>query len=402
MRDRKRYANLIIFVIFLIPVVWVMYSLFYHQAYYMWNGLEDYASDMKAYILKMQGLDSGYEFPYPIFFWVGNCFDLFAAPDMAIALATLTLNVTGIVVTKLAIDTYIAEKSELTWAKGVLSSFCAISLHFISMLFPPEGIYLPGIRFRYVGVFSANPFHNATYMAARPFAVLAFLWFVRLLEKYEKEDIKRDGILFSMFLLLATMTKPSFTIVLVGAAGLIMVYRMVRSRLRNWKQTFALGYCFIPTFLDLLYQYKGVFVPKEGAEGGIGFCFGDIWALYCDNIWLGIGLAIGFPILCLLFNWKELRVNALYRFGWQIYAMGFTMAFLLYEKGFRKPDFNFSWGYMYGIFFVFFVSVTVLIRTTVCKERKWYALVPQWGAFLWHLVCGVYYFVGIYNGGTYY
>lgn len=111
-----------------------------------------------------------------------------------------------------------------------------------------------------------------------------------------------------------------------------------------------LGVCFLPTFADLLYQFRGVFVPQEGQEGGIGFTLGHVWLQYCGNLPLAIGLAVGFPILVLLLNYKELCRDSIYRFSWQIYGMSFLMAFCLYEKGFREMDFNFSWGYMYGIF----------------------------------------------------
>lgn len=158
-----------------------------------------------------------------------------------------------------------------------------------------------------------------------------------LLPVYEQPNAvrehKRDYILFAIYLLLATMTKPSFTIVLVGAAGILMLWRMFRSRFRNFVPTVWLGVCFIPTFMDLLYQFRGVFVPQEGQEGGIGFTFGHVWAQYCGNLPLAIGLAIGFPILVLLLNYKELHKDSIYRFSWQVYVMSFLMAFFLYEKG---------------------------------------------------------------------
>ena len=287
------------------------------------------------------------------------------------------------------------------WMAGVALSVIAISLFFISMLYPPNGIYLPGIKYNYLGVFTSNPFHNATYMAARPFAILAFLWFGKLLAVYEKGADRKDYLLFSLFLLLATMTKPSFTIVLVGAAGLIMLWRLFRSRFRNFMPTLWLGLCFIPTFLDLLYQYKGVFVPDEGEEGGMGFAFGKVWALYSDNIPLAICLGVGFPLAVLVLNFKELKKNTLYRFSWQLYGMSFLMAFFLYEKGFRWADFNFSWGYMYGIFFSFVGALLVLIPATARRERP-VLLALQWFAYLWHLACGLFYFWGIFRGGMYY
>ncbi|MBQ7920296.1 MAG: hypothetical protein IJ324_10205, partial [Lachnospiraceae bacterium] len=248
-----------------------------------------------------------------------------------------------------------------------------------------------------------NPFHNATYMATRPFAILAFLWYIKLLPIYETEKVAiKDYVLFSVFLLLTTMTKPSFTIIMVGAAGLIMVYRMIRSRFKNFWPTRWLGVCFIPTFIDLLYQYSGVFVPTDGAEGGIGFGFADVWSLYSDNIPLAIGLAAGFPLLVLILNWKELKTNVTFRFSWQLYGMSLAMALLLYEKGFRQPDFNFSWGYMHGIFFAFYGALVVLLQATACKDSKKWKLALQWLAYLWHVVCGLYYFYGIANGAMYY
>lgn len=407
--DAARWDRIIdygIFAVLLVGVLCVTYTLFYRQCVESMLGSGLYHSDMKAYILEMQGLDSGYSFPYPVFFKLAAFFHLFVEPEAAVALATVFLNGLAVVIAKAALNALVLERCEGT-ARGrerlvrVCVSLAAVGLFFISMVYPPTGMYLPGIKYNYLGVFTANPFHNATYMAARPFAILAFLWYAKLLDTYESGGRMRDYLCFSLFLLLATMTKPSFTIVLVGAAGLIMLYRLFRSEFRNLKNTVLLGLTFLPTFVDLLYQYRGVFVPDAGEEGGIGFCLGSIWRLYCDNIPLAVGLAAGFPILVLLLNHEEWKRDTLYRLSWQVWLMSFVMAFFLYEKGFRAPDFNFSWGYMYGIFFAFFGSVTVLLRATAAGKRKG-LLTLQWAAFGWHLVCGLYYFLGIFRGGMYY
>ena len=80
------------------------------------------------------------------------------------------------------------------------------------------------------------------------------------------------------------------------------------------------------------------------------------------------------------------------------------MAFFLYEKGFREMDFNFSWGYMYGIFFAFVGALLVLLRATANADTRKRRIVVavQWMAYLWHLVCGVYYFWGFLQGAMYY
>lgn len=446
---RNRIIDWSLFTIMLLSVSAVTLWLFYRQTT---GSPERYHSDMHAYILEMQGLDSGYSFPYPVFFRTAALFNLFVSPEMAVAVATMVLNSLSIFITKLAFHHLAPAGMKENWTGGVFLSALAVSLFFISMLYPPSGINLPGIPFRYLGVFTANPFHNATYMAARPFAILAFLWYGRLLPVYEEglhgESSKiRDYLLFALFLLMATMTKPSFTIVLVGTAGTIMLYRMLRSGFRNFVPTLQLGLCFIPTFLDLLYQYKGVFVPEEGVEGGIGFSFGEVWAQYCSNLPLAVCLAVGFPLLVLVLNFKELKKNGLFRFSWQIYLMSFAMAFLLYEKGFRKVDFNFAWGYMYGIFFCHMGALLVLIKsmgekreetlppgwkqeqsltegerqplqagsqrrslpagsqqkplqTGLQRKPLWIGL--QWMAYLCHLICGLNYFLGFLRGQMYY
>lgn len=399
------WSNPLIFCILLAAASAVTFILFYRQTTAA-SGV--YQSDMKAYILEMQGLDSGYSFPYPVFFRISAFLNLFVGPETAVALATMMLNSLGMVIVKLILDHLLLSDLQAAfprqkWMAGAFLGLAAVSLFFISMLFPPTGIYLPGIKYTYLGVFTANPFHNATYMAARPFAVLAFFWYVRLLDTYEKgwKGQKRDYVLFSLFLLLATMTKPSFTIVLVGAAGLIIAGRLIRDGFRSFVPAVQLGLCFVPTFIDLLYQYRGVFVPTEGEEGGVGFTLGGVWRLYCDNIPLAICLAVGFPLLVLALNYRQLKKSTLFRFSWQVYIMSFIMAFFLYEKGFRDQDFNFSWGYMYGIFFCFAGALVVLIKATASKKRP-VLLAAQWAAYLWHLVCGLYYFWGIFQGNMYY
>lgn len=414
---RNRIVDGTVFAILLTAVSVVTLVLFYRQT--MGNP-QRYHSDMKAYILEMQGLESGYSFPYPVFFKLAALVHLFAPPELSVAIATMLLNSLAILVTKLAFNRLVlrdleeAFHDDVNWLAGAAVSLGAVSLFFISMLYPPEGIYLPGIKYKYLGVFTPNPFHNATYMAARPFAILALLWFVKLLPVYEKENVRSvDYILFSLFLLAATMTKPGFTLAMVSTAGLLMLYRLFRSGFRNFIPTVRLGLCFIPTFADLLYQFRGVFVPADGAEGGIGFCFGEIWADYCGNIPLAVCLGVGFPLLVLVLNRRECRKGSLFGFSWLLFLVSFGEAFFLYEKGFRKPDFNFSWGYMCGIFFCHFAALAVLLQATARKlsdsrtgkgKRGYgsFLILIQWLAYLWHLVCGLLYFKTIFGGGMYY
>lgn len=405
-----RLTNFIIRGVFFISLLLysvLMYRLFYRQTTESWGTPPTpYMSDMKAYLQTMLGQESGYDYPYPVFFWLGKFFLLFTDVNAAGALATTALNSLGVCVLAWYMVKAVREKCVgLPYEKWLALIVIPLvySLFFISMLFAPKGVYLPGMTHKYLGVFSPNPFHNATYLAARPFAAAAFFLFVRILGYYEERTEVREFFWFGFFLLLSTMTKPSFTLVFVSAAGLLMCFRLFCRKGKNFRRSLYLGLAFVPTFIDLLYQYGGVFGESShaGETGGIGFGFFSAWQVHMENIPFAIVLALAFPGFMLLFNLGRLKDNIVYRFAWFQLLVSLAELAFLYEKGNRFIHLNFSWGYMYGIFFVFAASLILLLQNTLLKKQKWYLLMLQWLAYGWHLCCGIIYFLYIWSGQGY-
>ncbi len=398
---RKQWTDWIFFSLLLAGYTVLTFTLFHRQTL---GNPQHYHSDMKAYILEMQGLESGYPFPYPIFFKLSALVHSFLNnPPLSVAVMTTFLNCLTPVIMKWSMNRILYKRCDKNRVLlGALISVCVFALLFVSMVFPPKGMYLPGILNIYAGVFTPNPLHNATYNATRPFATMVFFLFPVILDEYEEKINWKHNLWFGLFLLLTTMTKPSFTFIMVPAAGLIMLYRLIRSKFRGVKEFFLLGICFIPTFIALLYQFFGVFAPEGDGERGIGFGFAEVWSTYCENIPLAIGLALGFPILVLLLNLGELKKDKWYRFSWQMYLVSLVEILCFFEKGYRKYDLNFSWSYMHGLFYVFVATVMVLIRKTWKKEGKWWLIAAQWLALGWHLLCGIYYFNNIFQGNMYY
>ncbi len=382
-----------------------VHGIIYHE-----SGLtiDRFHSDMYAYMQEMQGLDSGYSFPYPVFFKLSALFNLIFSPENSVALATCLLNTLAIVFTKFSFD-HLFEDTFKDFSKKkylifrILTSLFAVSLFFVSMVVPPFNRFYIGTKFRYTGVFSPNPFQNATYMAARPFAIVSYVYFMNLLSEYEK-DYKgkwRDYIVFAIAFLISTMTKPSFTLVLGAAAVVVILVRFFANKCKTVKESIFLGLLFLPTIIDLLYQFKGVFVPSTGEVGGVGFCLGDIWFQYTNNIVTSVVYAIAFPLVVLVLNIKRIKSDYKFRFAWLFYIISFCAAFFCYEKGRRAVDFNFSWSYMYGIFFLFFESVIVLTEDLADKKRKGFAI-AEILAFLVHLASGIGFFLKVFSGETYY
>ena len=403
-KEMNRAAE-IVFALCLIGYTALMYRLFYLQALHC--GLRDiYISDIKAYLQTILGLESGYDFPYPVYFTLGKFFLLFTNVAVAGALAAALLNSLGVVVLFYYMKKTLREYAEETAFRkyaGFLAAFLSFGMFFVSMLYLPDNLYLPGLGHKYLGTFTPNPYHNITYMATRPFAILAFFLFARILDYYEEKTDIKEFFLFGLSLLLTTLTKPSYTLVLVSTAGLLMVYRLFRGRWKNFKRSLYLGFAFVPTFIDLLYQYGGVFgrSSQAGEEGGVGFGLASVWKMYSGNIPFSVALALGFPLLVLLLHPGEIKKNTLYRFSWAQLIVSAGEFFLLYEKGRRFADANFSWGYMHGMFFVFVTSLFVLAYDTIKKRTKIPVLCLQWLAYGAHLICGIVYFLYVWKGNPY-
>lgn len=402
----------------------IMYFLFYRQCI-AYEGA--YISDMEAYLLEAQGLESGYDFPYPLMFWVTRFFMIFAKPEAAMALTVTLLNSLSLVLMIFYLRSYIIKMvSDIghKWSNGweAATVFLAVSLFFASMVFGPRGHGFFGFNYTYRcnGVYTPNPYWNATYMATRPFSIICFFSGVTLLDKYEYCRTGRNGgssegltyrtpklknyIVFAVSLFLTTITKPSYTLVAVITFAVILLWRFCKSKGKNLVPSILFGLTFLPSGLALLYQYSNVFTGtnSRGEETGVGLSIGKAWSIYSDNIPLSMVRALIFPAIILICNLPQLKKNTWFRHGWQVLTVGWLMMLCLYEKGFRLAHVNFSWGYMHGLFFVYTVSLLLLVRNTLEAKGKLQkgAAAVGWLAYLWHVVCGAVYFLYIYEGNN--
>ena len=168
------------------------------------------------------------------------------------------------------------------------------------------------------------------------------------------------------------------------------------------------GIFYIPTIIDLLYQYSDVFVGADAVDTnrGIGIEPLRVWWGIVDNVPLAIVLAAVFPIVVLIFHTKIIKDDSQYRLSWQIYLISLLMWSVLYEKGSREWHGNFVWGYICGLFLIFMCSVIVLIKDSVeylendMAFRQLVAILFQWLIFVMHVLLGLKYFYLLLVYGT--
>ena len=108
----ENFIEIVVFAVLVGIASVVTLWLFYRQCVENMLGTGLYHSDMKAYILEMQGLDSGYSFPYPILFKLAAVIHLVTGSlptgaELAMALATMLLNSAAMIALKIMLDRHV-------------------------------------------------------------------------------------------------------------------------------------------------------------------------------------------------------------------------------------------------------------------------------------------------------
>jgi len=388
------------FLVLFTAYVFITFILFHRQAC-EYDGR--YPSDMPEYLGVLKGENQGLRMPYPLMFWLARLFSLVVNEQWGLTCSVTVLNgLSAIALYWCFLNTELKDDKK----RGVLYVILLFALLFVSMIYPfsytlkmfgVDATFEP----RYLGIYSPNPFHNATYLVARPFAILTFLLYVKLIDTYELQDrwFCKEYLLFSVTLFTATLAKPSFTLVFVANAGLVMLWHLIVSKFKNWKAFFQFGIYFIPTFALLLYQYSDVFYSEtENASKGMVFAPFAVWKYYSNNIPVSILLAIAFPLIVAVFQYKKLIKKSTLQKAWLLYLIASLTFMLFSEKGYRLKHANFAWGYMYGLFFLHAVSLLELVRATRNSESKRGTLAIQWAFWVLHLIYGIDYFRVLMSG----
>ena len=424
-KERSK-VDKILFPLLLLTYTAVMLYLFAMQCYQV----PHFVSDMPDYVNHVMGIEGNYEFPYPLFFWASRVLAVFMEAPAAVAVATALFNAAAVVLVKIYMN---RRAKEIIWnisATNILQgrkrlaydlaiTGMIFALFLLGNLYSPKNTAFFGFDYAYrcMGIYTPNPIWNATYLATRPFTVVCFFEAVRMLGMIERESKVqnrpgnlsvwkafpwKETIPFAVSLFLTTFTKPSFSMVVLPAIALYMIWQLIWTKGKSFLFAFCLCLTMIPTFADLLYQFGGVFSGTNvmGEETGIGFEFAKVWSNYSKNIPLSIIMGMALPIGVLVLNLKEVVKDAYYRFAWFNYLVGMGMFLCLYEKGFRMLHANFSWGYMHGMFFVFLMTLIYMIKNTIQWRKSWKVVfvLAEWSVLAYHLVCGVYFLIYALQG----
>lgn len=220
-------------------------------------------------------------------------------------------------------------------------------------------LYIPFFNeYIYLGQGSPNVLHNATVVCLRPFAIGAFFLFGSILESNAKNQ-KIPLIVTGLVLTIGALIKPTFVIVFVPA--LVIYFAIVHPRFKPQYGRIAL--LILPCILAIaVMDYFTRF-------GGIGRFSGrtitvvpfTVWAKYTQSIPVSLLMALAFPLVVLILNFRKLRKDPLFTIAWLMLLVGVLQAGLLAERtkeGVLLYSHNWIGGYLVALTILFYVSIS--------------------------------------------
>ena len=323
----------------------VMLTLFYRQ-YYWTNNVNYFKSDLTMHIKFGKSGDSLYSLMYICLGFL----DSLPYPGICIGVFLTAFLLFGVWATRQIIA--FARPKQDKWVVWIYAWIC-------NLVFPLTVSYIPHFgSFNYRGLLNFNIYHNSTYIAMKPFALLAVLCFFKMMfnRYYEKRISVKDWIVFSLMMLLATAFKPNFIVGFSLTVLCVLIADFIRCRGKNILNFILVGTTVFPSVLLTLYQQAQLFDEKSQMKIGFMKALGAM----TKHPAIPVLLSLAFPLVILAFAFKDIKPDKFYRFAWVHMLINLAMTLFLYETGSRLKHGNFLWGSYLAIGLLFILSVCKL------------------------------------------
>ena len=359
--------------------------LFYHQsvADLTVEGEIPYQSDLPLHISMI--VEDGWYYSFTAYayklLWLlcgGNTWGI------ALFLAAVAV---GTVYVMEAFVCYVGKYRERSWFTLILS----LSLNLVMP------VYIRAVgEYRYVSYQSGNIWHNSTYLCMRLAALATLLYYFKLEKKYRQGITRREWCVFALLSIVCTGIKPSFLLAFSPIMGIYLLADLIRRV--PLKKILIFGSALLPSGLVILWQNSVLFGEDTG--NGIAFRPWYTFSLHAAVTKLAVVCSLLFCILAVLATVKQLPKDRDYLFLLFMTALGFLEALCLVENGSRSVDGNFLWGYSFCLFVLFAVCAVKWLQIGGTRLR--FALRAGLGlVYAWHLYCGLYFFVNLTAGASF-
>ena len=331
---------------------------------------------------------------YPV--WHGMTYFLFYAirhviPDISMEVATSVaaafVDALLIMAVLAILFLYFQKRVEKSY-QYILTVISCVSLLFVGPLDASKVL-----ENYYLGGYTGNIWHNPTYLAVKPVALMTFLFYSHILTVHIAK--KKEYIIASLFLVASAFFKPNFYQCFVPG---LVVYCIIYWLLNRTKEVFLeclriAGTC-VPIGVVAVIQ----FVTSLSGEGGkgIGISYLYVWKHFTPNWKLALIVSIAFPLLVYIIQAVKLRWNVQMFLSLCMLGSAIIQYMFFYIPAGPFAG-DFSWGFGLSIFICFMVAMERLFFTPVEGTFSIAGKILCYGIYFMHLYFGILYFSGIWE-----
>lgn len=248
-----------------------------------------------------------------------------------------------------------------------------------------------------IGQGSPNLLHNPTHLMVRLFAFPCFILYASAMGRIGKPDSPRmawsDLIAPSAFMLLATLSKPSFGQMFFPAILLYSLVKLAKNGRIALKPLAGVALSLAPALLLTCLQLWVSFYSPHSDGSGIAIEFLKVMSHCSPSVAVSLTLGILFPLGVLVWSVRVRKTTSADVLAWISYVVAVAQALLLVETGRKMWHGNFTWSMNLALFLVWFTSIDrflLLVGERGDPRSKWWFRVTV-AALCLHLLSGVCY-----------
>ena len=250
----------------------------------------------------------------------------------------------------------------------------------------------------YFGLKTGSIWHNPTYLAVKPVAVLIFFMYVDIFNSYKKNKKRTENkklILAGALLCISAVLKPSFFQMFLPALFFYCLFELLKNRGKNFSFLFKIGLSVVPVTLIGIFQII-ILGGSSGGGSGISIGFLKVWSMRTPYWYIALILSLAFPLFVFAMRWRHVLNSYAGRLGIAALLSGMLQYMCLYVT--KAPDFgDFGWGFALAIFLTFIVAVIHLERWRREQDVKKSGLKCAYILLGLHILCGLVYFYDIFK-----
>jgi hypothetical protein len=333
--------------------------------------------------------------PANILVWISpyikQIYDIKSYEISTLILMTLTYLASALIISKRFYNEWNPTQKKQLFLLGFLTFIVLIIAPIFLFTFPSR---------MFLGYVMGNRFDSPTYILSEPFVLL---FFISLVDNFKGKWNWKAAFLSVIYILCATLAKPSFTITILPALGILVFLNIKNLKTINW------FYLIGPVGLTSIIVLIGQFIINYSGNRGDRVLIAPFSEILTKvpNLFLVaifILLSIAFPLAITILNWKEVKERFDFQLSWVNYFVAQAYG-LIFAEEINFGLLNFWNSTMIGVFVLFFVCISFWgkdilnnIKNKRSLSKKQITVSVIFGL---HIICGIIYLIAtILNTGV--